>query len=122
MHTLRARLTASLSQARIYAVPVHTRRSGTATPDPDEIDISQHHLTPASQPRLPSPFAFQGNQSRPGPAPDAWQDPMTAMLQQMMSGGGMPGTGMPGVPGQQGGAHGGLATGSCHVDQCTKVL
>lgn len=78
--------------------------SGTATPDPEDSDISQHHYQPASQPRLPSPFAFDGNQPGPfgpGMAPDGSQDPMMAMLQQMM-GGGMPG--MPGGPGQQSGA------------------
>lgn len=90
--------------------------SGTATPDPEEIDISQHHYQPVSQPRLPSPFAFEGNQSGmfpAGQAPDASQDPMMAMLQQMMGGGagGMPGmTGMPGGPGQQGGAPPDLAS------------
>lgn len=37
---------------------------GTATPDPEDSDISQlsqHHYTPASQARVPSPFAFNGN-------------------------------------------------------------
>ncbi|KAF2130917.1 hypothetical protein P153DRAFT_336945 [Dothidotthia symphoricarpi CBS 119687] len=80
--------------------------SGTATPDPDEIDISQHHYAPASQPRLPSPFAFEGNASDPfsqGQAGDASQDPMMAMLQQMMGGGG----GIPGFPGGSGGPAGG---------------
>lgn len=82
--------------------------SGTATPDPDEVDISQHHYTPASQPRLPSPFAFEENQAGPfgpGQASDPSQDPMMAMLQQMMGAGagGMPGMpGMPGGPGQPG--------------------
>ncbi|CAN9366858.1 unnamed protein product [Alternaria alternata] len=85
--------------------------SGTATPDPDEVDISQHHYAPASQPRLPSPFAFEGNQSGPfgpGPGSDASQDPMMAMLQQMMGAGadGMPG--MSGAPGQAGAPPGGL--------------
>ncbi|KAH8710079.1 hypothetical protein GQ44DRAFT_440910 [Phaeosphaeriaceae sp. PMI808] len=77
--------------------------SGATTPDPDEIDISQHHYQLASHPRLPSPFVFDGNPSAAPPleqAPDASQDPMMAMLQQMM-GGGMPG--MPGGPGPQGG-------------------
>jgi hypothetical protein len=77
--------------------------SGTATPDPDEIDISQHHYQPAAQPRLPSPFAFDGNQPSmfpPGQAPDASQDPMMAMMQQMLGAGGMPG--MSGAPGQGG--------------------
>jgi hypothetical protein len=82
-------------------------QSGVATPDPEEINIAELHYQPGSQPRLPSPFAFEGNQSgfpMPGQAPDASQDPMMAMLQQMMggAGGGMPG--MPGMPGQQGGA------------------
>ncbi|KAH7382163.1 hypothetical protein BKA66DRAFT_570462 [Pyrenochaeta sp. MPI-SDFR-AT-0127] len=77
--------------------------SGTATPDPEEIDISQHHYAPASQPRVPSPFAFDGNPAGPftsGQAPDASQDPIMALMQQMMGGsaGGMPG--MPGGPGQ----------------------
>ncbi|KAH4907865.1 hypothetical protein HBI80_067420 [Parastagonospora nodorum] len=84
--------------------------SGTATPDPDEIDISQHHFQPTSQARLPSPFAFDGNQSGAFPGmqvPEGSEDPMMAMLQQMMGGGGgMPG--MPGAPGQQGGAPPGL--------------
>ncbi|CAN9436373.1 unnamed protein product [Alternaria sp. RS040] len=82
--------------------------SGTATPDPDEVDISQHHYAPASQPRLPSPFAFEGNQSGPfgpGPGSDASQDPMMAMLQQMMGAGA---GGMPGMPGQAGAPPGGL--------------
>ncbi|KAF2016972.1 hypothetical protein BU24DRAFT_332506, partial [Aaosphaeria arxii CBS 175.79] len=80
--------------------------SGTATPDPDVIDISSHHYTPASQPRLPSPFAFDGNSPRPArfdPAgtdgQDPSQDPMFAMLQQMMAGG-------PGGPGQNQGQPG----------------
>lgn len=80
--------------------------SGTATPDPDEEDISQHHYTPVSQPRLPSPFAFDASATPafpplpPGQG-DASQDPMMAMLQQMMGAGagGMPG--MPGMPGAQ---------------------
>ncbi|EOA90776.1 uncharacterized protein SETTUDRAFT_36286 [Exserohilum turcica Et28A] len=81
--------------------------SRTATPDPDEMDISQHHYVPASHPRLPSPLAFDPNRASPfGPPPasdapqDPSQDPMMAMLQQMMgaSAGGMPG--MPGGPGQ----------------------
>ncbi|KAL6152864.1 hypothetical protein ACJQWK_11654 [Exserohilum turcicum] len=83
--------------------------SRTATPDPDEMDISQHHYVPASHPRLPSPLAFDPNRASPfGPPPasdapqDPSQDPMMAMLQQMMgaSAGGMPG--MPGGPGQAG--------------------
>ncbi|KAL5398788.1 hypothetical protein PMIN06_008419 [Paraphaeosphaeria minitans] len=76
--------------------------SGTATPDPDEMDISEHHYTPAAQARLPSPFAiddgtppqFGAGQGPPG------QDDTMAMLLQMMAGGG-PG-GMPGAPGQPG--------------------
>ncbi|CAO2650848.1 Nn.00g091450.m01.CDS01 [Neocucurbitaria sp. VM-36] len=79
--------------------------SGTATPDPDEIDISQHHYTPASQPRLPSPFAFDGNPAgafAPGQAPDAAQDPMMAMMQQMLGGGAGAFPAMPGDPGQPG--------------------
>ncbi|KAF2036161.1 hypothetical protein EK21DRAFT_52537 [Setomelanomma holmii] len=89
--------------------------SGTATPDPDEIDISQHHYLPASQPRLPSPFAFEGNQAGffpPGQGPDAAQDPMMAMLQQMM--GGAAG-GMPGAPGQSGGAPPDLPPGLANI-------
>ncbi|KAI8935023.1 hypothetical protein NX059_008687 [Plenodomus lindquistii] len=86
--------------------------SGTATPDPDEVDISQHHYAPASQPRLPSPFAFDGGAGGPfgaGPASDpSAQDPMMAMLQQMMGGGG---AGMPGIPGAPGAAPGGLPPG-----------
>lgn len=93
--------------------------SGTATPDPDEVDISQHHYTPASQPRLPSPFAFEGNAAAPfaagqgsGPPQD---DPMMAMLQQMMGGGpgGMPG--MPGGPGQAGASPGDLPPGLANI-------
>ncbi|KAF1836866.1 hypothetical protein BDW02DRAFT_596035 [Decorospora gaudefroyi] len=92
--------------------------SGTATPDPDEVDISQHHYAPASQPRLPSPFAFDGNQAGPfgpGPASDPSQDPMMAMLQQMMGAGagGMPG--MPGAPGQGGAPPGGLPPGLANM-------
>ncbi|KAH7090758.1 hypothetical protein FB567DRAFT_546918 [Paraphoma chrysanthemicola] len=95
--------------------------SGTATPDPEEIDISEHHYQPVSQPRLPSPFAFDGNQSAfmpPGQGPDAAQDPMMAMLQQMMGGGagGMPGMpGMPGAPGPQGGAPPDLPPGLANI-------
>lgn len=75
--------------------------SGTANPDPDEIDISEHHYTPATLSRLPSPFAFDDG----APPPSAGQGPpgsddMMAILQQMMGGGG-PG-GMPGAPGQPG--------------------
>lgn len=78
-----------------------TAPSGTATPDPAEVDISDHHYEPALQPRLPSPFAFDG---RPAPQPGAGQpsdsqDPMLQMLQQMM--GGAPGA-MPGLPTQPG--------------------
>ncbi|KAF1944245.1 hypothetical protein EJ02DRAFT_420572 [Clathrospora elynae] len=92
--------------------------SGTATPDPDEVDISQHHYAPASQPRFPSPFAFEGNQAgpfSPGQASDAPQDPMMAMLQQMMGGeaGGMPG--MPGAPGEAGAPPGGLPPGLANM-------
>jgi hypothetical protein len=75
--------------------------SGTATPDPEEIDISQHHYNPPSQPRMPSPFAFGGNSTSsfgPGQPPNDAQDPMMALMQQMMSGG-MSG-GMPGAQGQ----------------------
>jgi hypothetical protein len=81
--------------------------SGTATPDPDEIDISQlseHHYTPASQARVPSPFAFDGNATGaipqfPQAQGDPSQDPMMAMLQQMMGAGA---GGMPGAQGQSG--------------------
>ncbi|KAL1647893.1 hypothetical protein SLS61_007161 [Didymella pomorum] len=91
-------------------VPAPTPRalSGTATPDPDEIDISQHHYAPASQPRLPSPFAFDGNatdafpQFPPGQG-DPSQDPMMTMLQQMMGSGAGGFPGMGGPPGQPGG-------------------
>ncbi|KAF1924669.1 uncharacterized protein M421DRAFT_273993 [Didymella exigua CBS 183.55] len=85
--------------------PTPRALSGTATPDPDEIDISQHHYTPASQPRLPSPFAFDGNATgafppSPSGQGDPSQDPMMAMLQQMMGSGA---GGMPGAQGQPGG-------------------
>ncbi len=80
---------------------------GTATPDPDEIDISLPHYANASQPRLPPAFAPVGNPPgpfNPGPnqPPDPSQDPIMAMLQQMMGGdaNGLPG--MPGGPGQPG--------------------
>ncbi|ORY18837.1 hypothetical protein BCR34DRAFT_621320 [Clohesyomyces aquaticus] len=82
---------------------------GTSTPDPDEIDISEHHYAPTTQPRLPSPFAFNGTETPPfgfpppgGPGTDGQPDPMIAMMQQMLGGGagGMPG--MPGGPGQSG--------------------
>ncbi|KAF2622593.1 hypothetical protein BU25DRAFT_206531 [Macroventuria anomochaeta] len=85
--------------------PTPRALSGTATPDPDEVDISQHHYTPASQPRVPSPFAFDSNatgafpQFPPGQG-DSSQDPMMAMLQQMMGAGA---GGMPGAQGQPGG-------------------
>ena len=91
--------------------------SGTATPDPDEIDISQHHYTPAAQPRLPSPFAFDGTQAgpfAPGPGPDASQDPIMALMQQMMGGGGA--GGFPGgPPGQAGTAPGDLPPGLANL-------
>ncbi|KAF1962951.1 hypothetical protein CC80DRAFT_499254 [Byssothecium circinans] len=74
--------------------------SGTATPDPEEVDISQHHYNPSPQPRLPSPFAFDGNNAPPafgaGQTSEG-QDPMMALMQQMLGGG------MPGQPGQAGG-------------------
>lgn len=102
-------LTANDISVKPAPVPsqVTSAASGTATPDPDEIDISQHYYQHVSQPSLPSPFAFDGNQGGkfpPGQAPDASQDPMMAMLQQMMGTGvgGLPG--MPGASGQQGGA------------------
>ncbi|KAF2749003.1 hypothetical protein M011DRAFT_524965 [Sporormia fimetaria CBS 119925] len=80
--------------------------AGTATPDPEEIDISAHHYTPASQPRLPSPFAYNAPPfSEAGPTPDPSQDPMMAMLQQMMGpgAGSIPGlSGFPGQPSQPG--------------------
>ncbi|KAJ4335562.1 hypothetical protein N0V95_008876 [Ascochyta clinopodiicola] len=92
----------------LQPAPASRAWSGTATPDPDEVDISQHHYTPASQPRLPSPFAFDVNPTAAFPQPppgqgDPSQDPMMAMLQQMMGAGagGMPGGGQaqPGGPG-----------------------
>ncbi|KAF2185179.1 hypothetical protein K469DRAFT_163892 [Zopfia rhizophila CBS 207.26] len=90
--------------------PAATPPARTETPDPDEIDISQHHYTPATQPRLPpsqpNPFAFNGTSTPPFPhsasRADPSQDPMMMMLQQMIggSGGGMPGgPGGPGGPG-----------------------
>ncbi|KAF2470646.1 uncharacterized protein BDR25DRAFT_261738 [Lindgomyces ingoldianus] len=95
--------------------------NGTSTPDPDEIDISQHHYTPAAQPQLPSPFAFNGTDTppfpQPGPDADMSQDPMMAMLQQMMGGGagGIPG--MPGGPGQAGQNPGDLPPGLANLFQ-----
>lgn len=100
-------LTASLAQPS----PAASRPlSGAATPDPEASDISQHHYAPASQPRLPSPFAFDPNTNAtnafpqfPQPQGDQSQDPMMAMLQQMMGSGagGIPGAeGQPGVPGE----------------------
>lgn len=90
--------------------------SGLATPDPDEIDISEHHYAPASQSRLPSPFAFDGSSTPQfgagaGQGPDNAQD-MMAMLQQMM--GGAAG-GMPSVPGQAGGQAGDLPPGLANL-------
>lgn len=90
--------------------------AGTATPDPDEVDISEHHYTPASQPRLPSPFAyertatpsFNTGQSTPDPS----QDPMMAMLQQMLGSGA---GGMPGVPGQPNGQPGDIPPGLANI-------
>ncbi|KAJ4368794.1 hypothetical protein N0V83_005876 [Neocucurbitaria cava] len=92
--------------------------SGTATPDPDEIDISQHHYTPASQPRLPSPFAFEANQGgpfAPGQVPDASQDPMMAMMQQMLGGGAGGFPGLPGGQGQSGAGPGDLPPGLANL-------
>lgn len=88
---------------------------GTATPDPEEVDISQHHYAPTSQPRLPSPFAFDGHSARPfapGQAPDASQDPIMALMQQMMGGGA---GGMPGGPEQPGVAPGSLPPGLANM-------
>jgi hypothetical protein len=88
--------------------------TGTATADPEEIDISQHHYSPATQPRLPSPFAFEGDampsfpSAGQGQGTDPAQDPMMQMLQQMM-GGGMPGAGAPTGSGQPGDLPPGLA-------------
>ncbi|PVI05933.1 hypothetical protein DM02DRAFT_639019 [Periconia macrospinosa] len=78
--------------------------SGIATPDPEEIDISKHHYTPSSQPRGPSPFAFNGNTTSevgPGQPPQSDQD-MMAMMAQIMGGGtgAIPGSGTPGASGQ----------------------
>lgn len=77
---------------------------GTETPDPEEIDISQHHYVPSSQPRLPSPFSVDSGRS-PLPLPgqptqnvDPSQDPMFNILQQMLQGQGQPG--QAGQPGQ----------------------
>ncbi|KAF2005176.1 hypothetical protein P154DRAFT_424990 [Amniculicola lignicola CBS 123094] len=81
---------------------------GTATPDPEESDISGHHYMPAVQPRLPSPFAFDGTGTPPFPAGGQGadgQDPMMAMLHQMMGGAGGPGAAGP----QAGGLPPGLA-------------
>jgi len=95
----------------VKPAPAHSQSapsaSGTATPDPDESDISQHHYDPASQPRLPSPFAFNANQPgllAPESQPSQPQDPMLAMLQQMMGASGSDFTGAPGAPGQAGAA------------------
>ncbi|CAI6257590.1 unnamed protein product [Periconia digitata] len=87
-----------------------SQQSGTATPDPEEIDISQHHYTPASQPRRPSPFSFDSDSAPsfgPGQPPGMDQD-MMAMMQQIM---GASGGGMPGAPGQQPGAPGDIPPG-----------
>ncbi|KAF2107296.1 hypothetical protein BDV96DRAFT_589521 [Lophiotrema nucula] len=91
--------------------------SGTATPDPDEIDISQHLYTPASQPRLPSPFDFNGTSTPPFPQPrsqgqDAAQDPIQAMMQQMLGG---QGGGFPGMAGQPGQPPDGLPPGLANL-------
>ncbi|KAF2689755.1 hypothetical protein K458DRAFT_292124 [Lentithecium fluviatile CBS 122367] len=89
--------------------------SGKETPDPDEVDISQHHYTPASQPRLPSPFSFDGDVTPPAFFPEQAQDPaadpIMAMMQQMMGGAG----GMPGGPGQAGGPPGDLPPGLANL-------
>ncbi|KAH7117044.1 hypothetical protein B0J11DRAFT_108087 [Dendryphion nanum] len=93
-----------------YAAPPTSM--GTATPDPEEIDISQHHYMPASQPRLPSPFAFDssspatfpGQGAGMGQHVDPSQDPMFGLLQQMMQG-----QGQSGQPGQAGELPPGLA-------------
>ncbi|KAH9875447.1 hypothetical protein J1614_004939 [Plenodomus biglobosus] len=92
--------------------------SGAATPDPDEEDISQHHYAPASQPRLPSPFAFDGNAGGPfgaAPGADPSQDPMMAMLQQMMGAGAGSMPGMPAASGQPGAAAGNLPPGLANM-------
>jgi len=71
-----------------------TATTTTTTQDPDEVDISSHNYAPAALPRRPSPFAFDGVAS------DALQDPLMAMLQQMMGDGSVPG--MPSLPGASG--------------------
>lgn len=61
--------------------------------DPDEVDISQHYYTPQNQAKVPpsrsqqpSPFAFNGTDTPPLPQQggDLNQDPMLAMMQQML--------------------------------------
>ncbi|KIW06293.1 uncharacterized protein PV09_02761 [Verruconis gallopava] len=58
---------------------------GTATPDPDIVDISEHHYQPRTTNRSPGPRFESGPQAQQMPPAD---DPMMAMLQQMMAGAG----------------------------------
>ncbi|GAB7349210.1 hypothetical protein MBLNU459_g8136t1 [Dothideomycetes sp. NU459] len=77
--------------------------------DPDEVDISEHHYQPSrrtdsqlaqlqqqQQQQARDPFGMFG---RPPAGADAGgQDPMLAMMQQMLSGGGLPDAGNPNDP------------------------
>lgn len=84
--------------------------SGAATPDPEIMDISEHHYQPRQTNRAPPPqgmppgfdpsMMFGGGggapgQGQQGPGAD---DPMMAMLQQMMAGGGAAGGAGGGLP------------------------
>lgn len=82
-----------------------------AAPDPDEIDISDHHYTPRTTPRpsgtptplqqqqlaqMQDPFGIGPGFGGPGnDAADDSGDPMMRMMQQMLAGGGGAGGGFP---------------------------
>ncbi|KAF2808935.1 uncharacterized protein BDZ99DRAFT_533159 [Mytilinidion resinicola] len=83
--------------AQAAATPPSRPQPASVHDDPAEVDISQHYYTPQTQPRLPpsrsnqpNPFAFNGTEVPPFPPPggNPNDDPMMAMLQQMMGGAG----------------------------------
>ncbi|KAF1345517.1 hypothetical protein BDV97DRAFT_385212 [Delphinella strobiligena] len=83
--------------------PINKSNQATAAPDPDEIDISDHHYTPRTTPRpsgtptlqqqqlaqMQNPFGPMPGFDGPGnDTADDSGDPMMRMMQQMLSGGG----------------------------------
>lgn len=79
--------------------------------DPDEVDISEHHYVPTRRPENQlaelqqqqqqaqmNPFAMFGGGGGANAGGAEGQDPMMQIMQQMLSGGGMPDTGNPNDP------------------------